>query len=453
MFLWCAPAAAAEREVRDAIGTFENVATSEHFAVKWGDEAPDSADLDGLLEGLESAWDVEVDELGWPGPTGWETSYVNVYLGDSGGDAPAISFPGGFANVDDDGIPYVVVAPEIVSMFSGDDPYGVGATDPNGYAVDLVAHEFFHTLQLTTGSYRSAIAPYVLIGDEADWAWESGADWAAQLVSPPPASSMLDSIAYFVLPYLSLSAVADATADAPYGGMKVYGEWAWWGYLDEVVGDRSIIHDLWSSGGHGDPAADCMGLLAERGYDASALFLDFAAHNTVWDYSWGAYAEDTWQDRVNDYLGQRILRGWDTSGTDGWQEPDPAYALHRLAYHAIEVWAPGAGTWHVAVETDDPGIVATVVVRTSGEPRYVALDEGAGDVTTEADDVALYLVVADASAGGDDDEVHDYRYEIEPVVESGAAPADAGCGCASRPGSPALAGLCVLLPALWRRRR
>ncbi|MCZ7582141.1 MAG: hypothetical protein M5R36_01740 [Deltaproteobacteria bacterium] len=107
-----------------ALGDFEesviapNVHKTEHFAVRWGNSFAFDGDTIGASrvgEILEEVWDTEVDEMGYDAPYNSNLYYTDVYVGNSGGGVPTISFLGAYTTLywGDDTMSYIVVHPDI----------------------------------------------------------------------------------------------------------------------------------------------------------------------------------------------------------------------------------------------------------------------------------------------------------------------------------------------------
>jgi hypothetical protein len=437
------PAAVEERELRDSFGEFENVVTSEHFAVKWGDAiTPDAEDVTLLLEALELAWTVEMEELGFPPPTGIDEHYLNVYVANSGGHAPTLDFNGAYTN-EADGFAYIVVSPEIVRLFSGDDPLGISFGDPHAYATEYVAHELLHTSQYATNAFE----------DDA-WIWEASASWAGDLVSPDGRLAQWTTASYWVTPFLPVPDFGSK------GGVpRHYGAWCFWYYVDAVLDERTLVRDVWTSASPDDDALEATKAeLEARGHDWSELFLDFALRNAVYDYEWATFPVYDLETNPLMWGGRRIAATWDDAGTGGLQRVDPAWGLHRASYNVIELWDPDSNRWDVTVVSDDDALVATIAITDRDGYRTVPLPDREATIETMDSDLSIFLVIAQPSLEGGDETVIDYEYSIDPASDvetpdpSGPSdsPDEQGCGCG---GGGRASPLTVLLLALCARRR
>jgi hypothetical protein len=453
------PAAVEERSLRDSFGTFENVVTSEHFAVKWGDAlTPDEEDVTLLLEALELSWTVEMEELGYPAPSGTDEWFMNVYVANSGSGAPEIDFDGG-RTLEADGFAYIFLAPSIVALFSGDDPYGLGLQvpipDPHAAATEIVAHELFHAIQYAADAFGNS--------DDAGaqyWLWESTASWAGHVVSPSGMVAPFQAASYWVTPYLPLSTYADPGSPGPARG---YGAWCFWFYVEEVLGERTLVRDLWTSSSLEDDALDLTKAgLAARGHEWSELFLDFALKNAVYDYPWGDFTAADISGYPLLWGGRRIAATWDDAGSGGLQLVDDEWGLHRASYNVIEVWDPDAQTWDVTVESDDDSLVATIAITEADGYRTIPLLGRAATFETTESDRSIFLVIAQPSLEGSDETVIEYSYSIDPVsdVETpgpadptgpGDSPEEQGCGCGTSQRSGSLTLLILSLCAARRR--
>src|SRR5262249_17182035 len=95
--------------------------TSTHFAFKWGPSGPipTATDQQNVLNDLEAAWKGEVVDRNMAQPAGTTGFFMNVYLGNSGGVAPTITWDGAYATLDPDGYPIIVMHPKGLTMERG----------------------------------------------------------------------------------------------------------------------------------------------------------------------------------------------------------------------------------------------------------------------------------------------------------------------------------------------
>src|SRR5262245_25289294 len=119
-----------EKILRDPFG-IPHVATSEDFAVWWGDDGlTDPEDIETLLDSFEHAWDVEIDTMGHPAPAGSDSALFTVVIGDTGDGAPSSYGTAGYFLVDEEGWPFIVISPFVLW-----DDEQMASTS---------AHEFYH---------------------------------------------------------------------------------------------------------------------------------------------------------------------------------------------------------------------------------------------------------------------------------------------------------------------
>ncbi len=127
-------------ELRDAFGEAPNIVTSERFALKWGSSLTVSeGTAQDLLAMMEAARDAQVVGTGLPDPTGWDNTFFNVYIGDSGPEVPSADGAGGYYSWDGDDFPFIVL--------------GADTATNESWAHTVTSHEFFHAVQGATFNY------------------------------------------------------------------------------------------------------------------------------------------------------------------------------------------------------------------------------------------------------------------------------------------------------------
>lgn len=420
--------AGAEKLVRDAQGPFppENVRTSENFVVKWGPDATyAAATVDRMLVGFEDAWREQIVRMGHPAPTGMETYRLNVYIGNSGGSAPQIpDYAGGYATIDTEGYPFIVMSPGLMEYFAIPEyaPYGDGTS----------VHEFFHTVQFGTGAYNV---------DDSYWYWEATAEWASAETYP----QFPEGTGYFIGAFAMYPHVSLPSYDYPDQGTLIelhhYGAQIFPMFVTEKIAGWEVIRDSWTlAGPNDDPIAVLDGLLAPLGEDVQDVYARFAAHMAAWDFAAGASYAASYDGYADAYPDEdhRIAVALDRDGTRGLVEAPADTHPEALGYNLLRMLNPARKNWTMRVEGDAAGsrgtasaFRATAVLQYPDSVEYIPLaSEDAdgriltGEVATTGRETALYLVVTAQPASRDGRESFGYRYEISAEGDSPAA-----CGC------------------------
>lgn len=445
--------------LRDAYGGQTEVATSKNFALKWGDQIPVSDAIAGLmLDQFEHSWQVEMDDLDHPPPSGTDQALFNVYIGDSGSGAPP-SYGVNYFSHDDDGWPMIVIHPDNL-----DTPEQAGPT---------VAHELYHAVQSATGNYI-----YWDLQDPRAWYWEASASWVMGEVWPEDAGQAGLLYGFAFLPHRSVHHFEYATADGGIEQLHQYGAFIFLRYLTEKIADPSLVRDSWVLANQYDLPLEMLDeLLADIDDDLGidAVYPDFAARAATWDYERGEMYE-MWLDWVADYYpddDHRIADNVYGDGTEGWEEIQGALEPEELAYNIIEFRSPDEGEYEVGLEGDpDAPWGLVVVIETDDGVTYqpIEIEDGLGDdVVDVPDDASMYLAVSVLTTGGPVGQSFEYSYRIEqveeelenpepegpdgPIGSTGLSGSGDGCSCDQAHAAPV--GLLVLLlaPALARRRR
>jgi hypothetical protein len=443
-----APAAAfltppAEKELRDPFH-LPNVATSENFAVWWGDlgfTEPDDVEL--LLESFETAWAVHIAEMAHPPPAGTDTTRFTVVLGDTGDGAPQSYGTSGYFFVDPEGWPMVVIAAS--ALWDAELTRGIAA------------HEFYHAVQATTGRY--------LYVGEAAWYWESTAVWASDQVVPHNLYNAAFLFAYAELPHLPVD-FFDYPDTGRVEELFQYGSFVFPVHLSEIAG-YEVIRDSWVvPGTEPDPLETLRELLRAQGIDLDETWLDHVARNVTWDYA----DQDLYQTNVGTYdvlvPGDRIAVELSGDGTTD-TEVDGDQAPRRYGYSLIRLEAPMSGRLLVEVVGEEEGSrgrpaqhgarVVRVFADGTNEVLPVPFDGHAGALTVEevGDEVEIWLAVG---AWTEELDLEDWVEETFPftftlwieVDESDVVPptpeADDGGGCSCSDATPGGAMVVLLLP-------
>lgn len=285
--LQSAPKSFVEGE-RDSFGT-ENSAESEHLILRWdGPLEPSAAEV--MLASGEESWQSLVVELGMPAPYGSEAFKLNIYLGDSGSNAPR-ALGEAYATVDGEGYPMVVLSPEAVADWE------------RGQVV--LAHEFFHTLQ------DNSAAPFEYSeSSPGAWLFEATAVWSEAQVYPENPDTARWLYGWSLRP----GDAVDAFAFPSSGSLeeyRQYGAFVWVRYLSNQEGE-ALIPALWGQDSEQPRVA------LDARLDLEAAWHAFALAGASWDFAEGArYAQ------VHEEAAER-WPDWDERVTElgggAWQE-------------------------------------------------------------------------------------------------------------------------------------
>lgn len=434
--------------LRDAFGTFDNLRESDHFALKWGPDGNFDGDADAILAALEEAWQVEVGELGFLPPRTTEAFKMNVYIGDTGGDAPSAEGAGGYFWYDPEGFPHLVLSRE-------------AAQGGGGWTA---AHELFHAVQDRYATYE-----YEGLGG---WFWEATAEWAASHVLPNDWEHGSFLGGYALLPHLSISHFdyPDTGALEEY---HHYGAFIFPRFVDELLDDPSVIRATWENeGDREDPLVTLAAATDERGADLRDVFALFAVSQLDWsDYRHASlYADNVeqWASMLPDD-DHRVAAATDEV-REGLIEAPQATLPRRFGVNVVRFDRPEDGTWRVRFQGAAEGDRGTeaewaphvVVEGENGKTELpLKLDRAVAELTLELQGVdSVTLVVPQLALARSVEERFAYSYaferpaSLEPAVQE---PKDEGVdeerplfGCASG-GAPG--ALVFALMALARRRR
>jgi hypothetical protein len=315
-----------------------------------GDAIPDWAEV--VAGELEFVWESVVSGLGFRPPRSDETSAdhgpdgrLDVYLKDLGGDTfgyCATDDPAGesgrwdlsaFCVLDNDFSAAQFDAPPLQSLRA------------------TAAHEFFHAVQF---GYDFA---------EDFWLMETTATWAEEHVYPDANDNRQ---------YLTASAIVAPGRPLDFARDDFeYGNWVFWAFLTEYLGDASgpdptVVRDVWRLADAASGATDVHSteavrrVVTRRGFGFSQLFSRFAQANRVardWYADGGSYPQSPAA------AGHTLTRG------------SPAVRWHRQRLdhlsNAHVVFRPGSGVtgarWRLVLDVDLPrrvrGSAASVAVR------------------------------------------------------------------------------------------
>lgn len=443
-----------EKLTRDPYGLYNSV-ESENFVIRWGDGVLEQ-DAVAALQAFEDGWDVQINDMGYPLPHYTDTYKLNVYVGDSAANAPQIYDAPAYQTRDSDGHPMIVMSDYLINYERGR---------------NTAVHEFQHAVQGASNAYSYT-------GSGA-WYYEATASWIEVEVYPEDMAYASSVYGYGFLPWRSTDFFRYATGEWELENFHQYGALIWPRFLTEFHVDTSLIRESWTEAStvSNDPLLETGVLLEEQyGLDIYELFFEFAARNSVWDYTHHQAYVDNLESRESDYVSQRVARTHE-GGTGGeWAESLEGTRPERYGTNYIVFTELEGQNLRVAFEGDaqgDEGHDAQWNVQVvypqglHGVYNSVPLEDGVGDVWI--DDVAgagedVWLVVSVVSDYRHPREQFGYRYLVEtdyepeaedtspPDVTQGSKSFDEG-NCSTAPGAPMAAWAVLAGLAALRRRR
>ncbi|MDF1552171.1 MAG: MopE-related protein [Deferrisomatales bacterium] len=322
IYLSAAPAAA-ERPVAARVAgkvgskTLRNRVITDNFSVEWGssltneDGTSPAADTGPAFSGdpavggngvpdvverwaayLEASFGVVINELDFT-PDALGTSLVPVYLGNSDPDTSIDDISSsqlfGFTDYDGTGVPHLVVNNDFHAL--------LGLTSVASIQAVMkvtAAHEFFHVLHFL---YEPPVG--AAVWQEEFWWWEASSTWMEDEVF----DSVDDYHAWFEGPdgWASFveAGLAPNYSDVSYDP-RAYGGVIFAKYLEEHVGGRDAMRQVWESIRSGGPTGAGMRVLdafdayaVSRDFDGlEHLFVGFVGANAMMDYEEGdAYGQ------------------------------------------------------------------------------------------------------------------------------------------------------------------
>ena len=259
-------------------------ATSDAPPLADGDRNQVPDQVDATLRAFDTAWQVEVDVMGFrpPKPDGTSpdhgpNSKLDVYLADVGAWGLSGFVATDDPHADDDEYAYRDYSAYVVV----DDDFSVaqlGASGGPGGLRATAAHEFFHAVQ------------YAYDSSEDDWLTEGTAVWMEERVADDVDANrrwMRSS------PVLHPWVPVDSSR-----GLNEYGAWTFWGFLTESPGvhgpDPTLIRAVWelAADGPGDPdlfsALAVQQALASRDRSLATSLATFGA----WNLAPGAFYDE-----------------------------------------------------------------------------------------------------------------------------------------------------------------
>ena len=448
--------------VRDPFGNdYDDFELSEHFVLKWGDEADPTRDqITGTLEALEHAWELALEDMAFDRP-GFTNEYrINVYIGESGGDTPDVSGNvAAYVTLDDEGYAYVVVNPETMLYFdyAGYEPY----------ATAVLEHEFLHVVQFGASAYYS---------QAGRWYWEASADWFSDYAVPEVGQAALNAMQFLLLPELPLD-YFDPGNLSTLANIHQYSASVFLIATTELAdGDWTPFRDSWTQADGSDVPIEVLDTLLPEGM--AAAYTEFVRAMTLYELSFGETVED-W---IDDYAGlmsenHAVTAVADAAGSDQPVEIDPSLYPGAFAFNVIEMRRPEPGSVIVTFAGDATGSGSTpssfdVWVIAGDTVTPIPLTKGSGTVEVrETSELAvLRVVVVSHPADAQMNERFPYTLTLaegEPAPVDTGLPEDeyeplgelepddpVGCNCATTGGGAvgwlAIAGLAA---AVRRRRR
>ena len=421
----------------------ENYIVGEHFSVEWDGDTVSQATAQAYLDALEESWSIEVDELGWYGPSGASQTQILAYIA-SGNYAGAYTTVASCSSGSVSAMPYIVAYSG--SFYAGQ------------WYLTMAAHEFHHATQFYYG-----------YGHEFYW-WEASATWMEEYVYPARndwASPIYSG--YTQQPHIAFNA-SDQNDDAVFWHMYAMAIWAF--YLDEHVGGHDLIQQIWELGWQYNNVYYGLWMpdvIEELGYDFDEIYAGFLATVAVADFAEPAFFyQPVWSAEIDELpsagdapsvdapqsLGQNFIRFDSSLGTD-----DQAIEVSFDGQDGVE--------WYAVLVRGQENILSDYI--------SIELDEdgaGTGQLSFPAGDEDIYLVVSpkDPSAVGNHynwSRAEEFTYEwtaelvaAEPDDGEPGSGGDGGgngggksaCGCSASGGALSAAWAVGLL-ALARRRR
>lgn len=436
---------------RDALGV-PNVEFSEHFALRWGNAEWVSPEARArLLDAFELAWGVQIDELGHTRPFGTPQTRFNVYLGDTGDNAPPGYGTGGYYSADPEGWPMIVVS---LSTLASPE-----------FADITAAHEFYHAVQGATGRFD-----YDISGPAA-WFWEATAVWASAVVFPdePLYASFL--FGYAVFPHRPVNFFRYPSSGA-IEEFYQYGAFIWPLYVADRLGSAQVIVEAWEAA-HGlrDPLEALRLAVEVRGEDLDELWVEHIARNVNWDYGNG----DVYRRHVASYSYLAEHRNIEAAslprqGLASIRSGPADLRPHRYGSNLLTMIGPRPGTYTLTIQGEPEGssgsdarYAAVVVLDRPGEPsRYerVPFDQVTGELTLDGLERYSRMSVVVGAWTPElgrfwQTETFGYRYGLafEPEPEPEAEVEERRCGCAAQPAPAVPIGLLLVGAIALRRRR
>ncbi|MCX6344327.1 MAG: DUF6055 domain-containing protein [Armatimonadetes bacterium] len=354
-----------------------HTATSEHFAIKWGNENKSDYKIDdefikNALAYFEQVRIVFKDQVGWPYFKSEAGKYkVNIYITGTGLKPFLEGYAFGFPDTEGYGV-FCAAASTMVP--------GHGAS----------AHELGHAAEGETGNFRDS--------DYVGFFWECCAQFMAQQVNPT--KNLPESLDL----YCDMARFDWATAV----NWHQYANWLLMQYFAEKpgFGYKSVVN-LWTTKAiyqDEDPVSKMMRIQPFTKTQWSDMFGDYAKRNVNFaSYKYGKEYKESLQ-KV-EKRNEKAMARWKQAlepikGKPNWYAIPYAGAPLQMGYNVIPL-TPTSG----AVAIDFKGLVdeerksdwraTIVVVNDKGEERYSkSVGKGVASVKLSANEKEVYLVVS-----------------------------------------------------------
>ena len=365
----------AAQYVKDRDGQpIPHVATSEHFALKWGDKNDknykmDDAYVKGALKWFEHIRDVYMNQVGWPYIKSEKDHYkINIYISETG----LKPFEHGYA-----------------FGFPDPDGYGVLDADPScmvwGHGAS--AHELGHADEAETGNFRDS--------DYVGFFWECCAQFMAVQANPgdSPSIDLFCDMCQFDF----------ATAV----NWHQYANWPLMEYFAEKPGyGYPFVVNLWMQKAvyqNEDPISKMKRINNISADQWADLVGDYAKRNATFNsYKYGAKYKAALGKRAEKSLGRWKMALEPIKGRDGWFRIPYAAAPMQTAFNVIPL-TPTSNT----ISVEFKGLVdkvrksdwraTIVVVDKNAKDRYSnTVKTGTTSIKLLSGEKEAYLVVAAA---------------------------------------------------------
>jgi len=295
--VWMAPTATATTpppsSEKPVFGTVAGpLETSDNFAITWIEGEATSNEVQPLLDDLEAAWAVLIEQDGWPGPPSSEAYRLWVVLDASLADSGQTRMEGSV-----DAVPVIRVHPDALT-----DTTVRQAT---------AAHEFHHAIQLGLRDDT---------GTDDAWFSDASATWAEGRVWPMNPQRFDASRGYLDQPDLRYDALDGGHA----AGM--------WGLLDALEPSGEAVLAIWDRGRDGSDWVSVME--AETGRSAAEVWAGFTSAVLA-----GSYGEPVVQGTLSDNASATLP----LLGTHYWlNDTDEAVGVQAFGYSGGAVVAVNA---------------------------------------------------------------------------------------------------------------
>ncbi len=418
--------------------------TSDNFSLIVGpDFTGTEEDIDWWLETFETAWTVEVDELGFSNPPCTNAYLFEVKLANTGGFTPPLSHDTwGYTDHSGD-CPYVVMHPDY--EFTG---------NPIGAAQVTAAHEFHHGIQSGYDWW------------EGNYWMEATATWAEDLVFDD-VDDYIDylngSEGWLIYPELALTYE---------DGFHEYGNVIWVKYLAENYGGDAVIVEVWNRAMSVDAIEAAAGMMEAQGSSLDEGFVDFTVKLVTRDFEEGELYDDVYwmadhetypaSGAPDRYLPRELGSNYVSFRPSG----DPQDLRVEFAGSPDDDGSPvtwGLGLVSVTgdaytyeiLQADEGGLAGGWVHDLGGavDQAFLTISVLSGDSNTTPGVAYSYEATLGEAPEGDDDDDDDDDASPADDDDDGDGD-DQGCGCRADGGAAASTwmGLALLLIAAFVRR-